>query len=574
MIAAQHRCSSEQSPAMVLCAGILSTLVMCYSSSTEAFQFQSGELTGSFDSTLSAGVSWRVEPRDTSLIGIANGGSAFSVNGDDGNLNYDEGVVSSAFKGTHDLELNYHNAGAFVRANYFYDYENQRGTRERTPLKDESLGLVGKDFRFLDAYVRARFFPTERPLEVRVGKQVLNWGEGTFFLNSINTINPIDVSKLRLPGAELREALLPVNLAWGNLSITENFSIEAYYQIEWDNTNIDPPGTYFSSNDFAGIGGDTVWVGFGALPDSTPGGVGIPRSTDRDADDDGQYGLAAHWLVPEIGTEFGLYYLKYHSRLPLTSGSVVTGASVTTARYFLEYPEDIELYGVSFNTNLGNTGIALQGEYSFRKDMPLQVHANEIILSATCNPLSQLGACPNGPGSDVPGFKPLDVSQAQVTATKVFGPAFGSNQWILLGEVGATKVHDMPSKSELRFDGPGTPLPGNAMVAALSGVPQQIDGFADDFSWGYRVVTSLTYNNAIGPISLTPLIAFAHDVNGTSPGPGGNFVEDRKALTIGMQANYLNRWTVDIKYSQFYGAGNFNVIHDRDFVSLVVKYAF
>ena len=45
-------------------------------------------------------------------------------------------------------------------------------------------------------------------------------------------------------------------------------------------------------------------------------------------------------------------------------------AYVRTGNYFIEYPEDIQLYGVSFNTQLGTSGWALQGEYSLRQDVP------------------------------------------------------------------------------------------------------------------------------------------------------------------------------------------------------------
>ena len=42
------------------------------------------------------------------------------------------------------------------------------------------------------------------------------------------------------------------------------------------------------------------------------------------------------------------------------------------SQYFLEYPKDQSLFGLSFNTQLGSTGWALQGEMSFRPDVPLQ----------------------------------------------------------------------------------------------------------------------------------------------------------------------------------------------------------
>ena len=72
-----------------------------------AFTFSSGELEGALDTTISYGARWRVQDRDQSIIGKANGGTANSVNGDDGNLNYDKGLVSSVIKITPELVLKY-----------------------------------------------------------------------------------------------------------------------------------------------------------------------------------------------------------------------------------------------------------------------------------------------------------------------------------------------------------------------------------------------------------------------------------------------------------------------------------
>ncbi|PLX89187.1 MAG: DUF1302 domain-containing protein, partial [Desulfuromonas sp.] len=152
------------------------------------------------------------------------------------------------------------------------------------------------------------------------------------------------------------------------------------------------------------------------------------------------------------------------------------------------------------------------------------------------------------------------------------------------GEVGVTYVHDMPDKDELRLNGPGTPISGNETVTseylAATGTElhygelEPASAFADDTSWGYRLVTKLDYNNAIGAITLSPRVAWQHDVDGTSPGPGGNFVEGRKAVTLGVGASYLNNWAADLSYTDFFGAGRYNLINDRDIVALNVKYYF
>ena len=89
----------------------------------QAFEFSSGEMTGSLDTTISYGARWRVQDRDERIIGIANGGTAYSVNGDDGNLNYKKGLISNVIKITPELLLQYRNLGTFIRGTYFYDFE-------------------------------------------------------------------------------------------------------------------------------------------------------------------------------------------------------------------------------------------------------------------------------------------------------------------------------------------------------------------------------------------------------------------------------------------------------------------
>ncbi len=224
---------------------------------------------------------------------------------------------------------------------------------------------------------------------------------------------------------------------------------------------------------------------------------------------------------------------------------------------------------------------------SYRFDQPLQIDDAEIQVAALnlCPPFggtrsSQLdkngaaAGCGFAAGEDVTGFRTKDVLQVQGTVTKIIGPTFGANQIVLLGEAGLTWVPDLEAKSVLRYDGPGTFNSGDAGTAAAGGVTTQVEGFADDTSWGYRLVGRLLFNNAIGPVNLEPQIAFAHDVHGTTPSPVANFVEDRKTVTLSLKATYLNNWQGRISYTNFSGAGAFNKRNDRDFVSTVVSYAF
>ncbi|MCF6323966.1 MAG: DUF1302 domain-containing protein [Gammaproteobacteria bacterium] len=573
---------------------------------SNAASFNHNGLQGQIDTTLSYGLASRVESRDQRIIGIANGGTAFGANSDDGNLNYDKGIISNAFKVTSEMELSYQNYGAFVRASAFYDIENEKGDRARTPLSEKTLDLSGSAVKLLDAYLWSQFNISNQHAEVRIGNQLLSWGESTFIQNSINTINPVDVSKIRVPGAELREALIPVPILSAAMDTSDNTSIELFYQLKWEKTIADPVGSYFSANDFAADGGSRVMLGWGAVPDQiSPGTVVSPpattavvsRAPDQEAKDSGQFGLAFRLYSEALNnTEFGFYYINYHSRLPLIGAITGTAAAtlgvdpngqsyVESARYFISYPEDIKLYGLSFNTLLGRSGIALQGEVSYRQDVPLQIDDIEILLAAlgaqaNLSPAAALLANEGQLGlvgfeTVIPGYLRRDVSQTQVTATKIFGPAWGANATVLLGEVGVTTVLDMPDKEVLRLNGPGTFVSGNPNLAPLhQNSYETADRFADQVSWGYRLLARMQFDNVYKSINLAPRIAWQHDVNGISPGPAGNFIEGRRAVTLGLSGDYQNVYSADISYTRFSGAGRYNLINDRDFIAANIKYSF
>ncbi|MCE3321333.1 DUF1302 domain-containing protein, partial [Staphylococcus aureus] len=73
-------------------------------------------------------------------------------------------------------------------------------------------------------------------------------GESTFIGNSINSINPIDVSAFRRPGAEIKEGLIPVNMLFASQSLTNQLTVEGFYQLNWENTVLDNCGTFFGGD--------------------------------------------------------------------------------------------------------------------------------------------------------------------------------------------------------------------------------------------------------------------------------------------------------------------------------------
>lgn len=415
------------------------------------------------------------------------------------------------------------------------------------------------------------------------------------------------------------------------------------------------------------------------------------------AKDGGQYGLAlryyAEWL--NNGTEISLYAANYHSRLPYLSFyageygclsgpnapapaaigptkdvqdvanvlGVCPGADAAlvvesaqpgavappvrdqnigpngnafpseTIKAQLEYPEDIQVYGVSFNTTFGD--LSMQGEIAYRPDAPLQVDDTDLAFAALQNifprgngkgdetdrydfgvpglgTVAQLPGARYGvpdyvsgyrgrdplsyaPGERIQGWEPFDTVQYNLGGTYIIGPKnwVFADQIIVFAEMGATQVIDLPDRDELQIEGPATfthasagtdgsgadgSRQSNSGVIGPSGIRfnpvQQTDGFADDFSWGYRLIGIFRYPNVFPGISLEPTLIWMHDVGGTAPGPGENFIEGRKNFIANVEARIGQSWSTTLGYIGFYGAGEYNLLRDRDFVQLGVRYRF
>ena len=604
-----------------------------------ASNFTIGELQGQFDSALSIGTSWGTQSPSNKLIDITNGGSGFSSSGDDGRLNFKKGeTFSKIFKGVHDLELSYGETRAFVRGKYWYDFETKDENRPYKQISDDGREMSARSSgaQILDAFVSQRYELAEHPGDVRLGKQVVSWGESLFIGNSINSINPLDVAALRRPGSELKEGLIPVNMFYLSQGITDNLSLEAFYQLQWKPYALDNCGTFFGADPVAkgcdnnlngGLAGvaplepiaAAAGLGFGI---SNPEGVIIRRENNNDPRDSGQYGMALHWLGD--GVEYGAYYMNYHSRAPkfslrTASGvtnfinndpafaaldpeqqfalGLATGAGNT--HYFLDYPEDIHLYGASFATELP-TGTAWSGEISYRPNAPVQLNSTDILFAGirplgngnANNPLTNASLLSAAPGTDLHGYRRKEVTQFQTTLTHFFDQVMGASRLTLVGEVGVTHVGGLESTSDVRYGrdpvyGPGE-LPASGALdtcvalntstingagpgAATNNRSRNCtdEGFTTATSWGYRGRAIWEYNDVFAGVNLKPNVAWSHDVSGYSPGPGGNFEEGRKAVSLGVDAEYQNTYTASLAYTNFFD-GKYTTVDDRDFVALSV----
>ncbi len=618
----------------------LATVLPFAVSTASAFELNLGAVTGSLDTTVSYGTGWRLEDPDKRFAArynapvsalayqqLALAKSATMANKNDGNANFDNNSrpITSVFKFNMDLELKYENVGMFVRGTGFYDtvimgdninpaspnqFQNCRSLSAPT-LNLSSCGFSkevadhsGNDLRFLDAYVYGNFDVGGMPLNVRAGAQVINWGEALFLQDGINSANPVSLSKLRLPGAEVKEALLPLQTLYASLGLTDNLTAEAFYQLDWDYSEADDRGTYYSTDDaFSGLGSNHILVA------TQTGFVTLDRVSDKPVDGKGQFGVAFRYNMD--ATEFGFFFMNYHSHKPVAQAK--TGAAgptfLTATEYQLVYPEDIQMYGLSFSTTAGD--LSFSGELAYRpKDVILSelgdnLVAYESIYGAAMqlNPAfaatgGTFGSVLNGgkkvlPGQNIQVYEELATFNLDLVSIYNFGPTLGADGMTGVLEFGASYIPDGEDKryasTASLLNIPYADIAGAYGAAIATGICSQptladyeagtcvSDGPSNDYldrlSMGYRLVLTSTYNDVFAGVALTPSIRFAHDFKGNSHRTG-NFLENRKAATVGLSALYNQALEVSVAYNAFWGAELSNLLGDRDNLTATVKYSF
>ena len=678
-------------------ATVLSLLLLAAApAAAETYEFGE-EMSLEWRNRVSLGAAWRMEGRNPALIGklsldpnLCDGsdcrdfggdlepnqrlvdapGGLAAHNQDNGNLNYDKRdmVFANAQWST---ELTYKWAdftayvkgqGTFDAVNYDFEesHPNTRHQPAKTPRSKTVANQIGKRADLLEGWISYPFQLGERAVRVAVGEQRIRWGEAnTIQLNSIGEINPPDQNLLFFPGVELVDVFRPVGMITVETDITDTLALELVYQYRWEPIRPAAAGSFLSTSDIAG-GGDYAVISEGQFPEDpfftgTPQGtLGLLSSTSfsvpmlpekyGEPRDRGQYGFALRGFLPDFihGTEWGLYYLNYHSRVPY--GSVIsTDAScwresrnfaealidcrgfngsinptglglepvpIGTLKVFLDYPEDIQMYGVSFNTTLGLWSFA--GEYSFRPNLPVQVQLQDVVFAGVNPvfprvelPIPGVATIPTAaittpdyietryrgnpniqPNTVIRGYERLKVGQMSITGLRVFSSSnlFAADQILLLAEAGFTHVVDMPGLDQIQFDGGGANATHASPGADGTGAPpdsrrtvptQQTDDFAEAFAWGYRMLARVEYNNVAewAPV-VRPLLGIFHDVKGVSVSPVQNFIEGRKQFLVGAQVEFDQKLSAQAVYQIHSGGGSMNKLSDRDHLALSVIYSF
>jgi len=593
----------------------------------QAMDFKVGEADLSVDSTVSIGTGIRTSGIHCDHVSKLNGGcgagngSDWGVNSDDGNINNGQWRPYTVLaKITSDIELKYQNYGAFARVKAFYDFwaEHVGDTSSgygRRPVVDplrgtDALDAAQRDIQLLDAFVYGNFNVGDQQLTIRAGKQVINWGESLVIPGGISSYLPVDLSALRTPGAELKEAYQPVPALYASLSLPYNVSVEAFWQAMWTETKIDPCGTFFATTD-AGCTGGMYVASKQEYYHGEPIHTGaanalIDRVAAQEGTDGKTYGVAlkyyADWL--NDGTDLGLYFVNYSSPLPIG-----TWTSVDFAQYLanndqkhlvLQYPDDIKTIGTAFNTTVPLLGgSAFSGEFAYTHDMPFALtdaeqncHDLAHFLGQNANSVCRPQATDVAVGQVIPGYDRFNVVVGQLSlistlpTSNAFSELINSDLVVLIANAGFQYIPGLDSQNNRLAAGVhyssyyGNFNAYSPTVQAILGdancnASKCTTAYATPFSWGYRLIASADYNNAFGSaVTLTPSIQFAHDVDGMSAGPiGPGFVQNKKVVTLGLSGKY-QEWRAAIAWTYNWGNEYNNFSYDKDFATASISYAF
>lgn len=348
--------------------------------------------------------------------------------------------------------------------------------RDSRVLREIGLGLQLLDLN-ISGFVT---LPGEYDLNLRIGRQQVIWGEATIqFFDSINVLNPPDLNNFfRVGGNGLDDFYQPINAISFGITPTDSINVSGWYALEFQPFELPAEGGFYSPVNLGtkNEGPDYVTIGFGNLtPD--PDGVGrlldnpltlitnttsrAERLRDDDPDDiDNNFGLklayTAEWL--NNGTNLGFYFANYTSRIPIVSvfstdrscakdsrnpaeflldcpdipllhvpindpaGATDSALSLENIKVQLEYPRNIQMYGLSFNTSFGD--VSVQGEVAYRPEDPLQVDIVDLVFAGLGPSLTNCHIAPGCIGSSA-GTGPLANGLPGIYPSSNFSTASG-----------------------------------------------------------------------------------------------------------------------------------------------------
>lgn len=584
-------------------AGLLVALLQAWPA--QAAEFKIGEVQAVLGGVVGAGTSIRTQSPDPQIIPVPNaaltgvpGNAPSGRNQDDGNLNYRRGEpVSTVLKALVDLHMKYNGFGAHLRASAWRDFaltDSARpwgnlanGYTPGNPLGEASSSPHGRfsGAALLDANVYGTVQVGGLPLYAKLGNQLLPWGAPTSIAGGLSTLNPVNFPATRRPGALPEEAGIPFPAVFARLGLTDRLALEGFYQLAFQRTEPFGCGTFYSTVDYASDGCDKILLG-AALNDRQSVALGsyTKRAPDLPVSDAGQFGIGATYHAEAIATRFGAYFAQYHSRAAVAgirkagraSPFIVGDPDGLNARYFVHYPEDVRMFGVTMVTQ--RSGMTLFAEAVHRPNQPIQLNSVDLTNAAVSRTAPSLvraeyNAVPLG--GTYAAYDRLAASDILVGATMASLGILGAKALLLGTEIGVKHVHDLPAPNQRRYgraDVFGDAPFGAACIGpGFTAVSCTNNGFVSRTASGMRARAALTYPELFAGTTVVPSVSYGYDISGWSY--DGVFSEGRHFAVLSLRADYRQRYAAEIAYLPAWG-GRYSTIRDRDVLTFAVSARF
>ena len=351
-----------------------------------AFRFETGnpDLRISWDNTVKYSAAARLREPDQDVAA-----SFENPNVDFGDLSLDRTLINNRFDLLSDFDLAYRSYGLRISGAAWYDTVYTRrhndfpssiaipntvsaltgGRNDRNP--DATKKLMGRKAELLDVFVYGAVDFDGMKLSGRAGKHTQLYGE-TLFLGANGIAyaqGPVDLVKaFSLPNAQFKEIAMPVGQVSGNLQLSPDLSMGAYVQYDWKPLRLPAAGSYFSPADFVGAGGNLLLTPLGP----------VNRIEDARGSDSGQFGARVKFRSGDY--EFGVYGARYHEKAPIPVWDITAAGRFGAGAYRLMYAKDVDVYGASVSTVLGETNVA--AEMSMRHNTPL-APLGDLVITTT-----------------------------------------------------------------------------------------------------------------------------------------------------------------------------------------------
>ena len=530
-----------------------------------AITFEGETISGSFDSTITAGVGVRTMSPACDLIATGATGTdapagclgTMSGLGDQGTLNYKAGQPFTAYlKGTHELLLSgpddwkfmgrvaWRKDGAATRTTGNGSGTNPAGVPS---LTDEASNELNTKTRVLDLWVSKKFELNEQQARIRVGNQVVSWGESIYIPGGVNQTNALDVMQAAQPGTQLKEVFIPAPIASFATGLGHGVNMELYVQSEWNASYLPPTGSYWSTANGLGAGADAYGI------------TTVKPRTDN------QHGISLKWQPQETPVNLGFYYISYQDKTPQT-GFSATQSNPSTGLPIQQwvYAQDRKMYGVSANFQAGNW--ALGTELSYRPKEAVALNPVDCLQS------SPIGAGLLGQTATNNGECWVDREKYQLHLTGIWSITQADYPKFLKVLGGADNATLVLEAVGIKFPGLQSSYNGSAVAAGGWGwgfesttASPAITGGSDvgrpvgtEFSWGYNLNLSWNYDGTLIPgWRVTPEIYYFEAVSGRTPTNAGTFMEGAKSMNVAVTfAQNPTRWVYGFNYSHFWGGSN------------------